>query len=359
MAELLYGQAAADFITNSHAPQIKIEAGGQDIAFNADIDYLNVPEHLKPWAYRWGPVLRNDAAFVANSVLDKREWAELDRTIFEMVKLRRNGVEDLRSRGLTTTTTLAEMLSQFRMATERVRPTVSMDGRTRADRDRTDRVVYSVPIPIIRGDYDIGRRELDASRKLGASLDTFEAGEAASSVAEEEERLLFNGDASIVVHGGTIYGYTTLPARDTATAAVYGGGDFGTISEILPTYLGALAALAAKRYHGPFVSYVALTQYHEMLDTYTDGTGQTALARVKLLPQIDDVKPSDFLAAGNMVLVQMTPNVVDWRIALDVENREWVSGDQMSLMYCVLSAATPRLKTDSDGNAGIAHATAC
>lgn len=358
MADILFGQEAIDFVTKTQGPQIQIQRGGKALAFNEAM-MVGYPKHVEPWVRRWEPILRNDKAVVVNSFLDKREWAELDKTIYEMIKLRRNAMQDLLGRGLVKRSNLAEMLSQFRMATERRRPSVNMDGRSRADRDRTERVVRSVPLPIIRTDYEIGRRELLASRKLGVPLDTFEAGEAASAVGEEQERMLFNGEASIVVHGSTIYGYTTLPARDTGTAAAYGGGDFAVISNILPTFLGMLSALAAKRYHGPFIGYVAQNQYHEMLDTYTDGSGQTALERVKNLPQIEDVKPSDFLADANTVLTQMTSNVVDVLIGLDVENREWEAPDGQALYYAVMAASAPRLKTDSAGNAGIGHATGC
>lgn len=338
-----------------------------DMAFNTEIDMAGIPKHLEAWAKRWKPVLRNPNAnvmvqnkrgMVVNSMLDKREWAELDRKIYEMVKLRRNAVADLMSAGLSTTTNLGEQLSQWRMASERVRPSVNMDGRSRANRDRTDRMVFSVPIPIYRTDYEIGTRELESSRKLGTPLDTFEAGEAAAAVAEEEERTLINGNANVVVDGNAIFGYTTLPARDTATAAAYGGGDFGTISNIEPTFLGMLTALALVRYYGPFNVYVARTQYFQMLSTYTDGTGQNAVDRVLKLPQITSIQQNDFLAAGNVIMTQMTENVVDWRVALSIDNREWTSGDGQALFYAVLSAAAPRLKTDVDGNAGIAHATA-
>lgn len=375
----VYGAAeisnALAFVTNSRRPAVRVKSGGKAIVVNHDhiMDrltqyYLNKErrDRMIGWGSKWIPVLDNPDAFVvvedgygvaANSILDKREWAELDRQIFEMVKLRKNAVQDLVERRLTQTTNLGTMLSQWRVATERVRPSVSMDGRTRADRDRTDRLVYSVPVPIFRTDYEIGRRELLASRKLGTPLDTFEAGEAAEAIVEEQERVLFNGDASQVVQANPIYGYTTLPARDTATAAGYGGGDFGTLSNIRPTFLGMLTALSNKRYHGPFVAYVANTQYHEMLERYADGSGQTALETVEELPQIDEVKPSDFLAAGNVTMVQMTSNVVDWIIAMNLENLEWQSGDQQALFFAVMAAAAPRLKTDSAGNAGIAHAT--
>lgn len=357
--DITVGQAAIDFVTNTREPQVRVAAGGQPIVFNADRDLAGVPIYLHGWARRWQPVLANDQAYVANSILDKREWAELDRAVYEMVKLRRNAVADLIGRGLTKQSNLAEMLSQWRMASERVRPSVSMDGRSRAERDRTDRKVFSVPVPIFRTDYSIGRRELLASRKLGTPIDTFEAGEAAAAIAEEQERMLFDGDSSIVVQGSGIDGYTSHSSRDTATAAAYGGGDFGTISNIVPTFLGMLAALSAKRYHGPFIAYVYDTQYHEMLDFYTDGSGDTALDRVERLPQIEAVRPSDLLSAGETVLVQMTPNVVDWVIGLDIQSREWMSGDEQTLEFAVMAAGAPRLKVDAGGNLGVAHATSC
>ena len=294
--DILFGQEALSFVTSSHGPEVRVKSGSQPLAFNADIDLASVPEHLKPWAKRWAPVLRNDAAFVANSFLDKKEWADLDRAIFEMVKLRRNAVADLQSHGLWKTADLATMLSQWRVASERVRPSVSMDGRTRADRDRTDRKTYGVPIPIFRTDYDFSRRDLLAARRLGQVIDTFEAAEAAGAIAEEQERMLFDGNAGIVVQGAAIYGYTNHPGRDTATAAAYGGGDFATISNITPTFTGMIAALNALRYYGPFMCYVYNTQYNQMLDFYTDGSGDMGVDRVKRLPQIEDVKPSDLLA---------------------------------------------------------------
>ncbi len=352
-------------VTGNGQARVALE---RDLAFNAERDLAGVKKHLEPWAKKWMPalnnknarvMLRNNRGMRVNSLLDIREWAELDREIFEMVKLRLNAVDDLSAAGLTSTTNLGEMLSQWRMATERVRPSVNMDGRSRANRDLTDRIINSVPIPIFRTDYEIGLRELDASRKLGTPIDTFEAGEAANAIVEEQERMLLNGNANVVVQGNTIFGYTTLPARDTATAAVYGGGDFGTISNIEPTFLGMVNALAAVRYFGPFTCYVSLTQYSQMLAHYTDGSGQNALDRVLTLPMIDSIKSNDLLADGNVVMVQLTRNVVDWRVGLSLENREWTTGDGQALMFAVLAAAAPRLKTDAAGNAGIAHATAC
>ena len=86
------------------------------------------------------------------------------------------------------------------------------------------------------------------------------------------------------------------------------GGTFQAAETGWPaTYEGwfwlVIYALAAIRYHGPFGVYIAQAQYMQMLEYYTDGSGDTALKRVLELPQIDFVKPSDFLAAASMVVV--------------------------------------------------------
>lgn len=293
-----------------------------------------------------------------NSFLLKEEWSELDRTVIEMIKLRQNGIADLMGRGLTHNTTLAALTVRWRVASERVRPAVTMDGRSATVMDRVDKKTYEVPVPIIHCGYEIGRRELLASRNLGADIDTLEASEASASVAEESERILFDGSAGIVVGGSTIYGYTNQPQRDTATAAAYGGGDFGTVGNGYKTMVGMISALAAKRYHGPFGCYVSSAQYEQLNTYYTDGSGQTDLDRMIAHPKVDFVKPNDFLTT-EMVMPQLTKNVVDLVIAESLRNVEWETPDGMGLFFKVYQALAPRLKIDYAGNIGLAHATSC
>jgi uncharacterized linocin/CFP29 family protein len=305
------------------------------------------------------PTVQKRGELSVYSLLRKQEWEELDAAVIAMAKLRMNGIQDLRDNNLVQPLGgLGTMVSQWNVASEKPAATVSMDGRTKGNRDRVDKKLYGVPVPIIHDEYEIGARELEASRRLGDTLDVTEAQESAASVAEKLEDILFNGETGIVVGGSGIFGMTTLAARTTGTAASFGGGDFGTISNILPTFTGILAALAAKRYYGPFGFYISNTQYYQMLAFYTDGSGQTALQRVLALPQVKYVKPSDHLADGALTGMQLTKNVVDLATALDVTNREWTSGDEMTLNYKVMMAAVPRFKTDYAGNAGVVHVTA-
>jgi len=361
MAEvsILDARLNTDLITSTSGPTIELGEGVEALAFNETLDMAGLPKHMLAWAQRWQPVLRNDGAVVVNSALDKREWAALDKEVIAMVKLRRNAIADLSGAGLVKPVSLAVILAQWRQASERIAPSINIDGESTAAADRTGRKTYSVPVPMFRTDYSFGQRELLSGRALGSPIDTFEAGEAAIAVVEAQENMLFNGESSIVIHGNSIPGYTTFSPRDTASAASYGGGDFAVVGNPYKTVLGMISALAAKRYHGPFTFYIANVQYLQMLNYYTDGSGQTDIDRILGIPQITAIKPSDFLAAENGLLVQLTPNVVDYLDALSVENREWTKGDKTRVMFAVLAAGTQRLKQDVAGNTGIAHATAC
>ncbi len=331
--------AISDFITNSWRPRYWDKKG-------------------RP-AYADGDLMIGERALRANAFLSREEWEVLDTAVYEMAKQRLNAYADLVSAGLTRPSTLAAMYSKWRVASERIAADVTLDFRTRLTGDRTDKKTYGVPVPIISAMYSIGRRELLAARAAGQQVETFEAEEAANAVVEMAEDILINGNTAIVVSGSSIPGYRTLAARDTNTAAGYGGGDFGAISNIYPTFTGILAALAAKRYYGPFQCYIHNTQYHQMLDVYSDGSGKTALERVEALPAIQSVKPNDLIGtAGDLLTVQMTRNVVDLEIALTLENRRWEAPDGSAMFFVVMMSAVPRLKTDYQGNSGVSHCTA-
>ena len=321
-------------------------------------DILSNPEEYGAFVVNGRRPEFNDSGLAVNSFLLKREWEQLDASIIRMVKLRMNAINHLRARGLVWNTSLAAYTAQWRVASEKVRPSVSMDGQTQADSDRVDKKSYAVPIPIIHQDYMIPRRQLLVSRASGAEIDTLEAEESSASVAEEAERMLFDGNSGVVVGGNTIYGYTTHPSRDTDTAANYGGGDFGTVGNGYKTMSGMISALATKRYHGPFGFYVASAQYEQLNAYYTDGSGDTDLQRIEAHPKVEFCEPSDFLTTET-IGVQFTRNVVDLAVAEEVQNVEWESGDGFSLFFKIYMALAPRLKQDYEGNLGVVHATTC
>jgi uncharacterized linocin/CFP29 family protein len=304
--------------------------------------------------------VRTPRGLVVNSLLRKDEWELLDRTVMEAAKYPLRGVADLKSRGLVKPLgSLGTLISQWNTSSEMTPANVTMTGQSAGDRDRVEFNLAGVPVPVIWKEFSIGTRQLEASRRMGDALDTTHVYEATRVVAEMEENMLFNG-ASVVLNSSAIYGYRTHPNRNTDTATNYGGGDWGTIANIVPTVAGMISAANGDRHYGPFVLYVSTTQYNEAaLAYFTDGSGDTPLQRILNLPQISAVQQMDtaVLPAGQLLLVQMTMNVVDWAEAQDITVVEWMSGDGMTNEFKVMAVAAPRVKADYATRSGVVHAT--
>lgn len=296
-----------------------------------------------------------------NSALRKDEWESLDARVVRAAVQRLNGVQHLRDLGLTKDEgSIGTLLSQWNTVSEMTAPDVNMSGRTAVGKDRQDFNLTGVPLPVIAKAYDIGARELAASRNNGAALDTSHAEASARVVAEKQEDILFNGYSSINFQGFTIYGYTTHPNRNTDTATNYGGGDWGTVGNPEKTVAGMIGAANGDRFFGPFYVYAATTQYNQASNLFnTDGSGDTGADRIRRLAGVAGFFPGDFLADGVVILVQMTADVVDWAFVpgFELVNLEWTSGDGMTDMFKVLTVSVPRIKADYGGRSGVVHAT--
>lgn len=296
-----------------------------------------------------------------NSLLSEDEWQEVDRAVIAAARYPLRFVNMLRNRGLVHPLGgLGSLMSAYYTGSEMTAASVNMTGRGSGEMDLPEMKQVGVPIPVIFKEFPIGERMLLASRRMGDGIDVTAAAEASRVVAEQIESIFTNG-AGVVLNGAALYGITNHPNRNTDTAANYGGGDWGTLSNIVPTVSGMInAAQNTGKHYGPYTLLVSNTQYNQAANTYyADGSGQTGLDRVKNLADIEDVvsMPGDSLADGAGVLVQMTPEVIDAAIALDIQIREWASGDGMETMFKVLAVMAPRVKARFDGKSGIVHAT--
>ncbi len=293
-------------------------------------------------------------ALRTNALLRHEEWLEIDRAVIDTARMRLNGIADLRQYGLVQPLGgLGTILSAYEQLGDMTDANVDMSGVTPGEEDRVDYAQISVPVPIIHKDFRLNIRQLEASRRLGDGLDTTQAQVATRKVVEKLENLLFNG-STLVVNGNAIYGYTTHPARNIYAAA----GDFGTISNILPTVNGMVAAAESDFFYGPFGLYVAGPQYAEMRAVYTDGSGQSAMARcLESIPSLRFIKPADALAAGSLTLVQLTRDVVDLAVAQDIVPVEWETMGGLVQNFKALCAMVPRVKDEASDHCGIVHAT--
>lgn len=306
--------------------------------------------------------LKASNGLIVNSTLRKDEWEMLDMAIIQPATYALRGLNEIRSRGLIKPLgSLGTMISQWNTTSQVTPASVGMTVTNTGNRDLPDTKLNSVPVPVYWKEFQLDRRTLEASRLLGEGIDTTAAGQTARVVAEQIEKTLFGG-AAVIMNGSSVYGLTNHPNRNTAAGSALGGGDWGAVANIVPTVTGAINALNSDHMYGPFTLFVSQAQYNEAaFGFFSDGTGavQTALQRIESLPQISSVIPidSDVLTAGTAVLVQMTPDVVDWAEAMGITLVEWTSGNGMTQYFCVMAVGTPRVKADYSGQSGIMYIT--
>lgn len=303
-------------------------------------------------------LVRTPRGILTNSLLREDEWKVIDQAVITASRAPLRVVQTLRSRGLTRQLGgLGTLMAQWYMRGEVTAANVSMTGQG-INRDLPDLKQAGVPVPIISKEFAIDIRTLQASRRLGDGIDVAGAEEAARVVSEALDTMVLNGASSIVLHGSTIYGLTTHPQRNTDTAANYGGGDWGTITNIIPTVAGMVAAANADYHYGPFGLFIATTQYNQAALTFFADVGDTPLQRLQSLPNIATVEMLPTLADGVVLLVDMTREVVELAEALPVQTREWASPDGMTSVFRVMTAVTVMVKADYNNRSGIVHATA-
>lgn len=294
-----------------------------------------------------------------NSVLRKQEWEELDAAVVQAAQTRLVVQPMLVRRGLVRRLGgLGSLVSQWPVSSAMSAATVNLTGQGKGEEDLPEQLLKGVPVPVIFKEFSIGQRVLEASRRLGDSLDVTAGVEAARVVAEGIESLCINGSSAISLNGYVIYGLSNQTNINTDTAANYGGGDWGTISNIVPTVAGMIDAANGDNYFGPFGILIYPTQYNQAaLSFYTDGSGQTALQRIQALANVAEVQMCAALDAGEVCLFQMTADVVDWAEAMAIQTLEWASGDGMTSHFKVMAVGTPRVKADYSGKSGVVLAT--
>ena len=120
-------------------------------------------------------------------------------------------------------------------------------------------------------------------------------------------------------------------------------------------------ALNTKGFFGPFGLYVNSTQYSEIIHLTGDGdNANTQLSVIeRTIPDLKFVRRASSLDTGEVTLVQMTKEVVDLAIGMDVTPVSWQEYGGLVNEFRVMGAIVPRVKFDANDYCGVAHATGC
>jgi uncharacterized linocin/CFP29 family protein len=294
----------------------------------------------------------------APAMLQYDEWKDIDRTVTEIATDRLVGIAALMSKGLVHSLgSIGLTVSLWETTSDMTPAQVSMSGVSRSQKDAVQFESQQVPVPVIHKDFTVNVRRLEASRILGEGIDTIQAGIATRKVAESSEDMLFAGHPT-KVDGSTIYGYTNHPDRNPVDMAKkWTGVGKATGLEIVADVQAMLAAARADHFYGPFSLYVPGDYEGRLDDDYDPTTGDTRTIRERImqLGGIGEIVVADRLSDHNVVLVQMTSDVVDLAVAQDITTVQWQEMGGLIQEYHVMAVWVPRLKSDFNGHMGVVH----
>ena len=358
-------QAQMDFLAHGGLLQGNV---AKMMAANGTLD----PGVMRPWIdektgltycdiYIGGP-LHEHKSYVTqqigtNGVLRREEWMKLDEVVLKLSETRLGGVQDLISRGLTVPlgNAMGTTVYEYEDLSDAFEAVLSMDG---IDRGKGDRQVYGsnyIPLPIIHVDYEIKARVLAASRNRGAPLDTTSAEAATRKVLQKREDMLFT-NTTYAFGGGTIFSYVNHGSRNQQVMVEKWDASGKTGKEILDEVLAMKQLSIAAMHYGPWMLYIP-TDYETKLDEdYSAAKGSNTIReRILKIEGIEGIKVIDTLADDQVLLVQMTSDVVRLITGLPVQSVQWGAEGNFISKHKVLTIQVPQVRADQDGNSGVVH----
>jgi Uncharacterized protein, linocin/CFP29 homolog len=343
--EVLDPDALRPYVNQKGISVVSVFAGYRDVVQNG--------------VHETQPVYMEKQVYM-NALLRKGDWEAIDKEVQDIYRTPLVGIDDLRSYGLVKSINdIGVSVTTYEQASDLSPADVSMTlTPKKGDEDLTSFEPVSTPIPITSKPFSIDLRTLSASRRNGhEGLDVSTARTATIKVREALEDMLFLG-SSVQMGSLPIYGYTTHPNRLANTAGGFGGGDFGTDTNGHKTLVGMIDSLAALGFPGPFGAYVANAQYRELLTLTGDNKNETQLSVIlKTIPELKFVRRGTRLTAGQVVVNQLTKDVVNLVVGQDVTPISWQEFGGLKNDFRIMAAIVPEIRFDANGNCGVAHAT--
>lgn len=313
------------------------------------------PKDLKSW---------NTTQVGTNALLRRDEWKQLDETLIEVGRQRLGGIEDLVSKGLIFNlgNAMGTTVLEWHDVSDGFEAVVSMDGITRSKNDAITFQHNYLPIPIIHSDYEINARTLATSRSMGNPLDVTAAANATRKVLQTLENMLFTNTSyqfgeKDSRNRNSIYSYINFPDRNQIALPKSWTDPTITPALILRDVQNMKASLLAGFKYGPYQLYIP-TAYESKLDEDYDVAGNSLMTireRIMKLSGISGIKVIDTLPANNVLLVQMTSDVVRLVRGMGLQNVEWEEEGKMITKYKVMTIQVPQIRSDMNNKSGIAH----
>lgn len=295
----------------------------------------------------------------SSATLRKDEWKHLDDAILRVARPRLKIFGDIRGRGLVYNIPngMGKTVLEYETETEAGSARQSMDGLAKGENDTVEYELRSIPLPLTHSEFKISARKLAASREGNSPLDTSLAEKAGRRVAEMVERQAIGTTPAFSFGAGAtpLYGLTTLPERltKTITSPLAGGW---TGKTLLNELLDMKQLLRDNNFFGPFMVYVGSSWDKYMDDDFSTAKGDITLReRLKMVENIEDVRTADFLSGYQIVMVQMTSDVVRTVVGMDIVTLQWEGQGGLEFFFKVMAILLTQVRFDAQDQCGICH----
>lgn len=294
-----------------------------------------------------------------DTTLRPDEWEELDAAVESVAREELTVYDYFVGQGLTKPlkNAFGTTVLQWQVISDSQEANMSMDAVVRGQGDRAQYADKFLPVPILHADYEINARFLAVSRKDGNGIDGEEAANAARRIMEKKEDLLVGAQANYTFGGGTLYSLLRYPDRNLVTL----NGDWnasGTTAANIVDDVRNLKRANKDAYHGGEGVLIIPDDYEDKLGEDYDVSGASLMTireRIMKLGGIKDIIISTRIADNNVLFVELKKRTIEIVTGMGLTNIFWETEGGMVGKYKLMEITVPRMKSDYNGNCGIAH----
>lgn len=293
-------------------------------------------------------------ALRTNATLLIDEWKLFDNVVVRVARERLVIVQELMRRGLTfpIPDALGVMSLIWQTSGDLEEAEATMTGLPEADKDELEFGQAQMPIPMIHKEFTLDLRQLRASRRGSMPLDTTMAEIASRKVMEKIEAIIFTG-LNIAPALGQVYGLLNHPNRITGN--VTAPWLTATGDQMVTDLINMTTALNAKNQFGPYMLFVSTAVYMQLSKDYKVQSDKSIISRLLELPNIEGIMPTNRLTGSNILLVQLTSDVIQIIDGIQPTMVEWEERGGFELNFMIFAILLPRIRADFLGQSGIAH----
>lgn len=215
-----------------------------------------------------------------------------------------------------------------------------------------------VPLPMVFEDTQLDMRTAAMPMPGGTTVRAQRIAIMTQKISEAHESNLFNGNPNIGAQDEqgnlrTIQGYTTHPNIVPVTPA----GSFNDYANVKASIVAMKKALRDNYFRPPYMVYVGGDVWTYLENQNTAASERTW--RLLLLddPEIEDIKFTFDLAADEMLMVKLSPEVISWVQSADIQASDWDAMGIFGTNIREWSIAAPHVKATYAGRSGIALMT--